>query len=142
MSDEKPSFDVRATFHPREVPEWFWNVIEQGRQNEDLLSSVLRKLSRADLWRFDREFTDLSSLFSHRPFIPAGFVDGTPDYLQSMGAWVVSQGREFFLRVWEHPDTFLNILEDDYVPEGSSYEGVAFRVWYERFGGDIPVRLE
>ncbi len=60
-------------------------------------------------------------------------VYNSEDGIDIVACWVVSQGKEYYLSVWEHPETIPKRIGHDV---SETLDGVAMDV-YEEKGGDI-----
>jgi hypothetical protein len=61
--------------------------------------------------------------------------------LEETGYWVISQGKDFFSRVWQEPSLFWDLKRNNVIEAQSeqSYFGIPELVWSERFPEeDIP----
>ena len=117
----------------RTVEPWFWEVVAQAARNPEALRQVLWDMSRADLERFDRQFEWARAELSGHDFRA---VHGcTRDEMQELAAWIASQGREYYARVYDNPGEVPRFEDAD---AGSNLDGVVGDVYVERFGTDMP----
>jgi hypothetical protein len=143
VSVTRDTGDHRSLFDPEaEVPAWFWERIAAGRQNRDTFRAVVRDMSKEELREFILLFDDLAGWFCDAPFVPPPPARNSENSLQETGYWVVSQGKDYFMRVWEQPELFWPLLAEeveDFQRE-RSYSGVAGAEWLERYypPEDIP----
>src|SRR5262245_13565831 len=106
--------DGRNLFKPRtEVPSWFWEKIAKGQQKRDLFQGVLGALSQAELKEFIVRLDELAGFFCEPPFVPPAPASNSEHYLEETGIWLVSQGADEFLRVWDQPERFWQLLADN-----------------------------
>ena len=127
--------DVRKRYDAaKEVSDWFWRVIADARRD----SSIFTGLTDQELINFANEMLDLKTYFSHAPFHPPEDVFVSEDTLDRAGAWVISQGRDYFFGVWNTPTLFWSVITRHEYLQGSNYEFAAFHAWDERHGTDIP----
>ena len=141
MSDEdgENECDARSLFDPREeVPPWFWKTIASGKQNRENFRAVLRMLSRDKLQEFIERLDELAGFFCESPFVPPQPAQETQHHLEETGVWVVSQGKRFFLRAWDRPEKFWELLAENVVDcrPAESYLGVAEEEWWDRYPGE------
>lgn len=54
--------------------------------------------------------------------------------MQDVAEWVVSQGKRFYVDVWNSPKR----IADVDIRKGETYAGVAANVYWERFGASMP----
>jgi len=92
-------------FDPEEISDWFWDIVARADRSPDTLKHILSELPDNQVRRFALEFLDASGRFNQESFTrylgPSYSEDGVAD----MTEWVVSQGKDFFLTVWNHPET-------------------------------------
>ncbi|OWK41100.1 hypothetical protein [Fimbriiglobus ruber] len=132
--------DVRVEFDPeREIPEWFWDRIDQGGHDPVRFLEVARQMDRTALAELIRLFDELANLFVHPPFRPP--FPTLDAYLEDTGYWVLSQGKDFFHRVWQDPASFWDLKRRDVsvTLAEQSFQGIPDSVWAERFPDeDVP----
>jgi hypothetical protein len=137
--DEYEDCDAQSLFDPRsEVPAWFWKAIASGQQNRDIVRTVLSKLSRKKLQEFIECLDELGGFFCESPFVPPHPPGNSQHHLQETGIWAISQGKRYFLGVWDHPERFWELLAENVVDRRSSesYLGVAEEEWWHRYPGE------
>jgi hypothetical protein len=126
--------DVRDGYDPlTEVPGWFWDRIAAAQADP----AFFGKLGDQELIDFANEM-DLKTYFSHAPFHPPPEVYVSENTLDEAGAWVISQGKGFFQRVWHEPQLFWSVITERRYGEGWNFEFSAHHAWDERHGTDIP----
>ena len=127
--------DVRKRYDPtKEVSAWFWRVIADAGRD----SGIFTRLTDEELINFANEMLDLKTYFSHSPFHPPAEILVSEDTLDEAGAWVISQGHDYFYNVWNTPGLFWSVIHRHEYLEGSNYELAAFHAWEQRHGTDIP----
>ena len=99
---------------------------------------LFEKLSDQELIDFADEMNGLKTYFSHNPFHPPPEVYVSENTLDEAGAWVISQGKDFFRRVWEEPQRFGSMIAEHHYSEGWNFEFSAHHVWDERHHTDRP----
>ena len=89
---------------PPDPPAWFWDTIEQAHGNLERFHAALDRLDRDQLQQAYAYFKDLARVFDAPEYVrymePGTSEDGAFD----VGAWIVTQGREHFRDVYEHPE--------------------------------------
>lgn len=129
------SDDVRDRNDPlTEVPGWFWDRIIAAQADP----AHFEKLNDRELVDFADEMYGLKTYFSHDPFHPPPEVYVSENTLDEAGAWVISQGQEFFRQVWQEPQRFWKVIAEHQYSEGWNFEFTADQVWSDRYGTDIP----
>lgn len=117
---------------PNTFSDWFWDIIARADKNRDRLESILLPLSTDDLYRFALEFRHASNCAC---FDAGKYLYLTEDGEEDLGYWIVSQGREFYSYITEHPEAIAAFGEANF--ETFAFEGTAEDVLAERFGDDI-----
>ncbi len=103
-------------------------------RNRSQLIQLLTNASRDDLIRFCHEFHEAALQLTDAPYTNY-MAGGSEDYIQDMAEWVVSQGKEFFLSIWDHPAELLKYQKFD--PQ-SSFTSVAENVFWQKFNEPMP----
>lgn len=89
---------------PPEPPHWFWEAIEKAHGSRELFRAALASLSREQLIQAYAYYQDLALVFSSPKYVAHMTPGMSEDGALDVGAWIVSQGREFFRDVYFHPD--------------------------------------
>lgn len=116
------------------VSAWFWDLLEQGRGDPDKMKSTLEGLDREGLIRFNSEFEWATRQMSGQRF--ARVHGDSEDIAEDVASWVVSQGRDYYAKVYADPSLFPNIDTVD-VHHGNLVN-LAAEVYEERFDEEIP----
>jgi len=92
---------------PVDVSDQFWDVIQRANKDPDLFRSILDELSDDELYRFALEFMYTSDALQQEPYTDHIYPgkDVSEDAIADMSYWVVSQGKGFYLTVWNQPET-------------------------------------
>lgn len=115
------------------VEPWFWEVIDRAGRNPATLRRLLWDMSREELERFDSQFEWARAELSGEDFFTVhGY---TRDQMQEFAAWIASQGRDYYARVFNNPELMPRI---DEMKESSNFDCVVKNVYRERFGVDMP----
>jgi hypothetical protein len=126
--------DERGSFDPDEISEWFWAIIDDAKGSREALESRLNHLKKDDVTRFQNEFLDAAAQLSDEPFLVHLDDDTSEDTMQDVAEWVVSQGKQFYVDVWNTPARIASVD----VRRGVTYSGVADNVFWKRFGTSVP----
>src|SRR5262245_14429636 len=133
---------IRSMFDPRrQIPDWFWEATREGKQDRLRFRGVCERMERTELAAFMRLIDELADFFTHPPFRPPPPPSQLSEYLAEVGYWGISQGKAFFLDLWDHPQRFWDLkLADVNVHQSDrSYLGIPELVWSERYPeDDIP----
>jgi hypothetical protein len=125
--------DERGSFDPNEISDWFWSIIDDARGSRQAMESRLHHLEKDEITRFQNEFLEAAVQLADEPFL-VHLGDISEDTMQDVAEWVVSQGKQFYVDVWNSPK---RIAEVD-IRKGVTYSGVAVNVYLERFGTIMP----
>src|SRR5262249_40929083 len=112
------------------IPDAFWSVIADARQDVHALNALLRKED------MDREklatFHDYYKLAVEEliPYCREGSRGWDEGDIENAASWVVAHGREHYLAVWHN----LNLLPNPYTIRPMSYLSTIEQVFYDRFG--------
>lgn len=112
---------------------WFWETVEKGGRDPNRMREVLASLSGEDLQRFADELEWAITQMRGRKF--ARIHGDSEDIAEDVAAWVVSQGRDSYARVYDDPALFPDI---DHLNLSESFAGLAEQVYEERFGEEMP----
>ena len=117
------------------ISDWFWDIVGRANKSQDTLEEILGAMSMEEVRRFQEEFVDASAEIQAEPFTDH-MIKGSEDSVEDVAHWVVSQGREYFLRIWNNPEQIPFSVEE---ADASNLYSVAPKVYYERFGETIDV---
>lgn len=126
--------DGRGSFDPNEISDWFWSIIDDAACSRQALESRLHQLERDEVIRFQDEFLEAAVQLTDEPFLVHLGDYVSEDTMQDLAEWVVSQGKRFYVDVWNSPQR----IADVNVREGVTYAGVAANVYWGRFGTSMP----
>jgi hypothetical protein len=115
------------------VPDKFWNVIEEARQDPDRFREMLKKMSREEITHFYWTYEELANQLRADYYYDYVDPDLSEDGLAELANWVVAQGKNYYRKVWEDPEQ-IPPREDDV---GLLSEAV--EEYEQRFGDDIPL---
>jgi hypothetical protein len=124
---------VAMSFENLDISPWFWETVERGGRDPDRMREVLDSLSGEELQRFADEFEWAITQMRGRRF--AQVHGDSEDIAEDVAAWVVSQGRDYYARVYDDPALFPNL---DHLSLSESFVGLAEQVYEERFGEEMP----
>lgn len=116
---------------PRGIADWFWDIIKAADKDKPKLRNALMNLTRGEIYRFALEFLDAASLLQGEPFTAYVSPDESEDGVEYITWWVVSQGKEFYYTVWEHPENMPKHVD---MQDSSILYGVAEEVYEETYG--------
>ena len=85
-------------------PAWFWQTIEQAKGSLERFRTALDALTREQVIQAYAYYEDLARVFSAPLYVQHMAPDMSEDGSFDVGAWVVSQGREYFRDVYAHPE--------------------------------------
>ena len=123
------------SFDANEIPDSFWKIIQQADKDKEKLREILKGLSKDELYKFAGNFTEAATQLNDLPFLnyvdPGESEDGVEDITQ----WVVSQGKDYYQKVWENPETIPKHIDGG---DPQILHGIAESVYKERFGQRMP----
>jgi hypothetical protein len=117
------------------LSEWFWDIVGRANKSPETLEGILRNMSKEEVRRFQEEFVDASADLRVEPFT-THMIKGSEDSVEDVAHWVVSQGRDYFLRIWNNPEQIPFSVEEG---DPSMLYSVAPRIYRERFGETLDV---
>jgi hypothetical protein len=116
------------------VEPWFWEVIGRARRSPEKLRQLLRAMSRQELERFHSQFEWAVAGMCADDFRDVhGYT--RDQMLDDLAGWVVSQGKDYYARIWENPD---KLPREEDIDERSQLDGIAAEIYVERFGQSPP----
>lgn len=116
------------------IPEEFWRIIEDARQDPDRLRERLRGMNREELIDFAWTYEGLANELRSDIYLDFVEPDTSEDGLAELANWVVAQGRELYEEVWKDPEQLPPAHDDP----GLLLE--AIREYEERYDDDdIPL---
>lgn len=110
---------------------WFWDLIDKSEQDKKKLASALMKLDQVSLQLFMDAFEEASLELRDPPYIDHLRADISGDSLDDITHWVVSQGKEYYTRVLEHPKLMPTYIA---LHNPQNLWGIADNVYEEKFG--------
>lgn len=114
---------------PDEIPAKFWEIIEAAGGDPDRLQEFLRAANRGQLsrfaWNYEEAAAHLRPLFDDRGLSEDGMLE--------LANWVVSQGRDYYKRVWDDPDVVTGDHEDP------GLFGAAVAEYQRRYGEPLSI---
>jgi hypothetical protein len=125
MAQEKDIFDS--------VPEDFWTIIENARQDPGVFRTMLHDMSRGAIVRFYWTYEELANHIRTERYFPYVHPDLSEDGMAELANWVVAQGKAYYGRILDHPEQ---------IPAKQDDAGLLSEVveeYEERFNDDIPI---
>jgi hypothetical protein len=122
----------RAAYPDAVITDWTWDIIERAEKNKGKLRALLMELNQTELYQFDSEFETAAGVLDNDQFMPTPELAHTEDGLLELSHWIVTQGKAYYLSIWENPERFPHDLR----PHGFFY-GEAEEVFEEKFGKDM-----
>jgi hypothetical protein len=110
-----------------------WEIIDQAAGDPSRMNQLLREMDRADYPRYYQEFTfAVSELLDE---IEEMTGEDATDMQESVACWVVSQGSEFYVKVYRDPSLVPN---EDEIDWNVNFRGAAVAMYENRFGERMP----
>jgi hypothetical protein len=121
-------------FTELKIPDKLWQLIAKAEGSESKMRFLLTNMSKEELIRFGYYFNcavmDLFTQVQVSRYLPT-----SNDTAELISGWVTSQGKEYFENVFDNPEQFPVIHEDEI---GDNFYGLAGVVYEERFQTAIP----
>lgn len=124
---------------PDEVPGHFWDIIGRCGGDKERLREILADLPPHEIqrfcWNFEEAREQIATLYMD-------FASFSEDTLRDICSWVVTQGEEAFVNVWDDAE---NVVIDPNSPYGQIQRdpgllGVAMEVYQTRCGEAVPAK--
>jgi hypothetical protein len=119
----------------RHLPDWFWDTIAQAGGDARKLLEILKPMKNSQLREFDRLFMAAGEALWWEPYdnyMGFGNPELSEDDMKDQANMAVSQGKEYYLKVLDHPEVLADMGDDwpDFAA-GANY------VFVERYGYGI-----
>ena len=112
-----------------EIPERFWKILQDAKQDPRGLDGVLENLDRTTIeklaWNYEAAVTALKS-------IPPAKEDLSEDVLDELCNWIVAQGKDYFMEVWDSPELAIDEKLDPGILSA------ILQHYEDRFGARLP----
>ena len=119
---------------PSKIPDWFWDILERAQKDRNKLKAILMGFDLDALKRFEHQYNQAATYLRRDPWYVYLGVIGSEDAAEDITSWVVGQGKEYFMDIWNHPE--LIPLNEEGDPVRALYN-VSTNVCWEKFG-DVP----
>ena len=108
------------------LSDWFWSIISRLRDEPESAEAVVNAMTREQLRTFYHAYREATAeLYGDYRDEERGWDD---DDIQSASCWVLNQGKEFYIAVWND----LSRYPDPRQVEGGDYSGLVAHVSWER----------
>jgi hypothetical protein len=132
-----PKYEERFLFFsPDHIPEIFWKIIKQAGKNQKRLYEILYALDRKEIIDFEYNFIRARAQLYDEPFIEKIGIERSEDTILDICEWVVSQGKEYYSKIWKNPELIPKDVERDDRSE-EILSGVAGEVFWGKFEEEI-----
>jgi hypothetical protein len=124
---------------PDEVPGHFWDIIDRCGGDKERLREILAEFPQHEAqrfcWNFEEAREQIATLY-------VDFASFSEDTLRDICSWVVTQGEDAFVTVWDEAE---DVVIDPNSPYGQIQRdpgllGVAMEVYQARFGEPVPAK--
>jgi hypothetical protein len=123
-----------STLSPLEVSTDFWAIIDKANRERAKMALILELMTREEIISFHNQFLNLATAILGQEYIqymdPGTSEDGADDVTR----WIVGQGRDYYLDIYEHPQKTPASVEP-HSKQQVYYE--IPRVFFRRFEEDI-----
>jgi hypothetical protein len=110
-----------------------WEIIDQASGDPARMNQLLQQMDRADFPRFYQEFTYAVSELLDKIEELTG--EDATDMQESVACWVISQGSDFYTKVFNDPSLFPH---EDEIGWDVNFRGAAIATYEKRFGERMP----
>ncbi|QSQ11370.1 DUF4240 domain-containing protein [Myxococcus landrumensis] len=117
-----------------EVSDSFWEIIHRANGQAEELKRILWGMSEAEVAQFHEEFVRTASVLRGEPFDRMMGPDVSEDGLMDIAYWSVAQGRAFYERILNRPETIPRWVS---VGDPALMHHVTIRVFAEKFGKEL-----
>jgi hypothetical protein len=125
-------------FHPSEIKDFFWSIIEQCNKDPYKLEEILLKKDRNTIYKFAGEFSDAAIELTCDRHIEYMQV-ASEDLIEDMCNWIVIQGKDYYENVWNNPEI---MPKYDDIERGVNLASVAEIVYEQKFGEEMPDTID
>jgi hypothetical protein len=115
------------------VPDEFWKIIEDARQDPNRFRETLKNINREQMNCFYWTYEELANYLRtdrHLPYVVPGLSE---DGLAELANWVVAQGKTYYRKILDHPEL---------IPPKKNDAGLLSEVieeYEQRFQDDVPL---
>jgi Protein of unknown function (DUF4240) len=126
------------TFHPSEIPDFFWEIIETANNGHENLTEILLKADKNTIYKFAGEFGSAAVALTDKRYVDRMEVT-SEDSIEDICHWIVSQGKDYYEKIWNNPEL---IPKYDDIQRVGNLESVAAFVYEEKFGEEMPDTID
>jgi hypothetical protein len=112
------------------ISDWFWDILHRAEHSGEKLREILMKLEKSQVSRFQNEYEAAAIVLADYPYTE--YLDDltrkSEDEIFDLTLWVVSQGKQYYIQVLDHPE----LMPPDLEGRENPFEGVAVDVEYEK----------
>lgn len=114
------------------IPDEFWKIIDDAHQDRRRFRGALENLDREALTRLYWTYEELANLLRTEDFVSHADPHLSEDGMAELANWVVGQGREYYSRVFEHPELIPKKKND------IGFTSELVEEYEQRFDSDLP----
>lgn len=114
------------------IPDEFWKTVEDAHRDRKRFRAALAQMDREALIHLYWTYEELANLLRTEDFAAHADPDLSEDGSAERANWVVGQGREYFARVFQHPE-LIPPRENDI-----GFMSELVEEYEERYGSDLP----
>jgi hypothetical protein len=96
----------------------FWSLIELSRSDWPRFVEALQQLSDHDRWKLYWTYSAALGVLRTPDYEEHAAPDLVEDGLYDLAAWIVAQGRDYYMDVVDHPDQMPDDLPDEPYEQG------------------------
>lgn len=113
---------------------WFWNMIDQAKENREVLRIILSNLCKDEIILFQEQFVDAAAELQDEPF--TDYMEESEDGIEDISHWIVSKGKAYYTDILAHPDKVPYTVTGN---TDSILYGIADEVCLEKFGENTGI---
>lgn len=121
-------------FHPNEISENFWQIVEKANKDKKKLELILLEADKNTIYKFAGEFIEASIQLTEGRFLQY-LGELSEDSTEDVRNWIVSHGKELYQNIWEHPELISNYKNVKYK---EILSGVAEAIYEDKFDEEMP----
>lgn len=125
-------------FTPDDISDEFWDALELARRDRGRFRELLKDMNRGELIRFCWDYQEAAVHLRTTTFLKHVDPALSEDGIYEVVMWVVSQGKQYYAEVFNHPEK-MPFEVDSHDPSLGIYSE-AVSEYRARYGEPIPYR--
>ncbi len=117
---------------PDTVPEEFWDIIEKAQQDPLRFRAIIKKINRQQLLLFYWTYEELANWLRTEYYSSNASRNLSEDGMSELANWVVAQGKEYYHKIFNHPELIPSKKDD------LGFLSEAIEEYEQRYKSDLP----